>query len=74
MPVSLSQISRRGTAPRDPISSHIPASKSPVIRDGIIRAMMNRECEDTITSTGRTLGFSDPTGIRTSGNHKSHCA
>jgi hypothetical protein len=38
MPVSLSQISLRGTAPRDPISSHIPASKSPVIRDGIIRA------------------------------------
>jgi hypothetical protein len=53
--------------------SHIPASRSPVIRDGIIRAMMNRECEDTITNTGRTRGFPAPTGIRTSGNHRSHC-
>jgi hypothetical protein len=63
MPVSLSQISRRGTAPSDPSNSHIPASRSPVIRDGIIRAMMNRECEDTITNTGKTFDFPPPTGI-----------
>ena len=47
----------------------MPASRSPVMRDGIIRAMMNRECEDTITSTGRIFGFPDPTGIRTSGSY-----
>ncbi|MGX9901306.1 hypothetical protein ACW0JT_18170 [Arthrobacter sp. SA17] len=34
---------------------------------------MNRDCEDTSTSTGTTLDFPGPTGIRTSGNHKSHC-
>lgn len=58
----------------DPTTSHIPASKSQVIRDGIIRAMMNRECEDTITNTGRIRGLPAPAGIRTSGNHRSHCA
>ncbi|MDQ0675108.1 hypothetical protein QFZ36_002669 [Pseudarthrobacter siccitolerans] len=36
--------------------------------------MMNRECEETITSTGNTLALPAPTGIRTSGNHRSHCA
>jgi hypothetical protein len=38
-------------------------------------AMMNSECEETITSTGNTLAaLPAPTGIRTSGNHRSHCA
>jgi hypothetical protein len=64
MPDSLSQINRRGTAPKDPINSHIPANRSPVIREGSIRAMMNRECEHTITNTGRTRGFPLPTGMR----------
>jgi hypothetical protein len=34
----------------------------------------NHECEDTITNTGKIRGFPSPTGIRTSGNHRSHCA
>lgn len=50
MPVSLSHVSRRGTAPREPTRFHIPANGSPVIGDGSIQARMNRECEDTITS------------------------
>lgn len=72
MPVSLSQTNRRGTAPRPSISSNIPASRSPVVRDGIIRAMMNRECEQTITSTGNTRSLPGPQGILASGNTRSH--
>lgn len=70
--VSLSQISRCGIAPSDMNSFQIPANRSPVIRDGISRAMMNRDCEETITSPGNTLAFPALTGIRTSGSQRSH--
>jgi len=43
MPVSLSQISRRGTRPSSWISAHDPSSRSAVLRVGIIRPVMNRE-------------------------------
>ncbi len=43
IPVSLSQISRRGTPPSWRISSHDPSSRSAVVRVGIIRPVMNRE-------------------------------
>ena len=35
------------------ISCHIPASRSPVTRDGSIIAAMNREYVATITNTGK---------------------
>jgi hypothetical protein len=49
MPASLSQISRRGTAPSwTASSSHVPASRSAVVREGIITAVMNFENDATI--------------------------
>ena len=74
MPDSLSQISRRGTAPSWPASSsHIPASRSAVVREGIITAVMNFENDATITSTGKITAVPSPIGILGSGNHRSHC-
>ena len=55
MPGSLSQINRRGTRPSCWISSHEPSSRSSVLRVGIIRPVMNRECAAVITSTGSSL-------------------
>ena len=72
MPVSLSQISRRGTRPSCPISSQVPSSRSSVFRVGIIRAVMNRECAAVITSTGNSLVVRSSSGIRCGGNHRSH--
>ena len=74
MPDSLSQISRRGTAPSCPDSNaHIPDSRSAVVRVGIITAVMNFENEATITSTGSNAALPSSSGIRGSGNHRSHC-
>ena len=73
MPDSLSQTSRRGTAPSCPDSNaHIPDSRSAVVREGIITAVMNFENEATITSTGSSAALPSPRGIRGSGNHRSH--
>jgi len=53
IPASLSQTSRRGTAPSCSASSdHIPANRSPVVRAGSMIAVMNRANEATITNTG----------------------
>ena len=52
MPDSLSQTSRRGTAPKDDSNDHIPRQRSSVVREGIMRAQMKRECDAVITSTG----------------------
>ena len=74
MPVSLSQTSRRGTAPSWTESSdHMPKSRSAVVRDGIINAVMNLENDATITNTGSIILVPSATGILGSGNHKSHC-
>ena len=43
------------------------------MRDGIINAVMNFENDATITSTGNITALPSPTGIRGSGNHRSHC-
>jgi hypothetical protein len=73
IPDSLSQTSRRGTAPScSPSSNHIPASKSGVARVGSIRPVMNLENEATITSTGGDPDCPAPSGTRTGGNHRSH--
>ena len=74
IPVSLSQISRRGTRPSSRISSHDPSSRSSVVRVGIIRPVMNRECAAVITSTGSSPVLPSSSGIRAGGNHRSHCA
>ena len=75
MPASLSQTKRRGTASNWPESSdHMPASRSGVVRDGSITAVMNREKDATITSTGGDPTRPSPRGTSTGGNHKSHCA
>ena len=74
MPLSLSQTSRFGTAPSCSDSSdHIPASRSGVIRDGNMRAVMNRENAGTITSTGGEPTYPDPSGVAAGENHRSHC-
>jgi len=52
IPASLSQTSRPGTPARPLINCQSPASKSPVVREGIIVAVINRENDGTITSTG----------------------
>lgn len=72
MAASLSQSSRPGTPPRPSSKDHIPASRSPVVRVGIIRAVMNRENDGTITSTGGVPTCPCPSGIFTGGNHRSH--
>ena len=74
MPGSLSQSNRRGTAPRWPSSSHVPSSRSSVLRVGIILASMKRECAAVITSTGSNRAVPSSSGIFRGGNHKSHCA
>jgi hypothetical protein len=74
IPVSLSQISRRGTRPSARISSHDPSSRSSVVRVGIIRPVVNRECAAVITSTGSSGVLPSSSGIRPGGNHRSHCA
>jgi hypothetical protein len=74
IPVSLSQISRRGTRPSAQISSHEPSSGSSVVRVGIILAVVKRECAAVITSTGSSGVLPSCSGIRAGGNHRSHCA
>ena len=74
MPVSLSQISRRGTRPSCWISSHDASSRSSVVRVGIIRATMNLECAAVITSTGSNFAVPSSSGIFFGGNQRSHCA
>ena len=74
IPVSLSQISLRGTRPSPRISSHDPSSRSSVVRVGIIRPVVNRECAAVITSTGSSAVLPSSSGIRNGGNHRSHWA
>ena len=75
IPASLSQSSRRGTAPSCSDSSdQIPANKSGVVRVGSIRAVMNREYDATTTSTGSGPAPPAPRGTTAAGNHRSHCA
>ena len=61
-------------APAAWISSHDPSSRSSVLRVGIIRPVMNRECAAVITSTGSSAVLPSSSGIRAGGNHRSHCA
>jgi hypothetical protein len=63
-----------GQRPHEGMSCHIPARMSPACRDGIITALMVRECPSAITSTGRTRADPSPTGIFVAGNHRSHCS
>ena len=72
MPDSLSRTSIFGTAPSPDSSCHIPASRSPVVRDGSSTAMMNPENAATIVSTGRSARTFPPTGTTLPGNHRSH--
>jgi len=51
----------------------MPDRMSPACLDGIIVAAVNRENANVITSTGNTRSCPGPTGIRGSGNHRSHC-
>ena len=74
IPGSLSQISRRGTRPSCLSNSHDPSSRSGVLRVGIIRPSMNRECAAVITSTGSNVRDPSSSKILRGGNHKSHCA
>lgn len=77
---SPSQTSVRGTAPSCCSNPHQPANRSSPVRDGISTAVSHLEYADTITSTGSCIavrtcaGWPAPTGICTSGNHKSHWA
>jgi hypothetical protein len=50
----------------------MPANRSGVLRVGSIRAVMNREYEATITSTGNDAHCPVPVGIRAGGNQRSH--
>lgn len=52
IPASLSQTNLSGTALSPASNRQCPASRSAVVRDGIIVAVMNRENDDTITNTG----------------------
>ncbi len=61
------------TRPICDISDHIPDNRSPPCREGSITAAVNRENPNVITSTGNTRSCPRPTGIRASGNHRSHC-
>jgi hypothetical protein len=74
MPVSLSQISRRGTRPNCCSRSHMPSSRSSALRVGIIRASMNRECAHVISKVGSNFAVPSSSAILTGGNHRSHCA
>lgn len=59
------------TRPTWEISCHIPARMSPACRDGIIVAVMNRERQRHDQDRQQPL-LPGPTGIRGSGNHRSH--
>lgn len=74
MPGSLSQISRRGTAPSCWINSHDPNSRSSVFRVGIIRPVTNLENAAVITNTGNKHAVPSSSGIFFGGNHRSHWA
>ena len=69
---SRSHNSVRVTRPIPLISAHIPDRMSPACLDGIIVAVMNREKASVITSTGSIRCWPTATGIRGSGNHRSH--
>jgi hypothetical protein len=72
MPDSLSQTNILGTPPSSASSRHIPATRSPVVRDGNSNAMMNPEYAATIVNTGGSASRR-PTGTTLPGNHRSHC-
>lgn len=74
IPGSLSQMNRRGTALICCNSSQDPSSRSSVLRVGIIRPAMNRECAAVITNTGNSFAVLSSSGIFLGGNHRSHCA
>ena len=74
IPASLPQVSHPGTAPSPASQRQGPANRSPVVRDGIMVAVMNIENEDTTTSTGGDLSYPCSNGIRPGWNDKSHCA
>ena len=57
IPASLSQTSLAGTPPKSFSSSHVPAIKSPVMREGSIIAVIIREADETITNTGSETGL-----------------
>ena len=50
----------------------MPARISPACLGGIITADRTFEYVNVITSTGDINNWSNPTGIRVSGNHRSH--
>ena len=62
------------TRPRPRISCHIPARMSPPCREGIITAEVYLEYPQVITSTGSIRSWPAVTGMRGSGNHRSHWA
>lgn len=51
----------------------MPASRSGVVLDGSITAVMNLECDATITNTGGDPTCPSPRGIGAGGNQRSHC-
>jgi hypothetical protein len=69
---SRSHSSVRVTRPTPRMSAHMPDKMSPACRDGIIVAVMNRENANVITNTGNTRACPTATGMRGSGNHRSH--
>ena len=74
MPDSLSHTNVLGTAPKTTSSCHIPATRSPVVRDGNNNAMMNPENAATIVNTGGSANTGPAsTGTTLPGNHRSHC-
>src|SRR5674476_267269 len=73
MPGSLSQTNNFGTPPNPASSCHIPATRSPVVREGNSNAIMNPEYVATIVSTGGSANTFGATGTTSPGNHRSHC-
>jgi len=70
----LSHTSVFGTPPKLPDNScHIPANRSPVVRDGSNTAAMNPDHAATIVSTGGAAHTSSATRTTLGGNHRSHC-
>ena len=64
----------RYTAPKLLASRcHIPASRSPLWREGTSTAAMNPDQAATIVNTGSATITPGPTGTTWGGNHKSHC-
>ena len=74
IPASLSQSSRRGTRPNCCSRSHMPSSRSSVLRVGIIRPRVNLECAHVITRVDSNRAVPSSNGILNGGNHRSHCA